>query len=340
MAASSFKKKTRIKQRLEDDQDRISSIDGDGEECKFGFLVLGDWGMDTADTWETAASMSEQIDQMDSECRFVLATGDNFYPSGVSSTTDSLWKRAWLELYLSHTNLRIPWYAVLGNHDYEGTPTAQIEFTESDLNRSVGGLWRMPATTYSWKESFAPGGKSEDVEFFALDTNAAQAYILRAYPYLKAQLRKDIMRLDEQLAQSKAKFKIVFGHHPCYTKSNGHGIEADCLRTTKYHLYGQLEKGYDLEKVLIKRGVCAYFAGHEHVFQYHLQHGVHHFVCGASGAYHPGFFTRNDPMRQMTWFDKQFNHGFVQVLVYQHHLQVLFIAAPSNDCLYSVKIEV
>lgn len=62
----------------------------------------------------------------------IIALGDNFYNNGVSSTNDYLWEDLWREIYLNpYPNLsQIPWYAVLGNHDYGGGDTyafAQVQ---------------------------------------------------------------------------------------------------------------------------------------------------------------------------------------------------------------------
>jgi hypothetical protein len=50
-------------------------------------------------------------------CDFVLLLGDNFYPSGVKSVTDSQWKTAFVTPYEA---LGLTFYPTLGNHDYEG----------------------------------------------------------------------------------------------------------------------------------------------------------------------------------------------------------------------------
>lgn len=52
---------------------------------------------------------------------FVVAVGDNFYDDGVQSSTASSWNTLWKYVYLSnYSNLRIPWYPVLGNHGIYG----------------------------------------------------------------------------------------------------------------------------------------------------------------------------------------------------------------------------
>lgn len=78
---------------------------------------------------------------------FVVALGDNFYTKGVYSTSDVLWQYLWSDIYLQYDSLKsIPWYAVLGNHDYGYGATgvqAQIDRTQTDP------LWRMPALNYT-----------------------------------------------------------------------------------------------------------------------------------------------------------------------------------------------
>lgn len=65
---------------------------------------------------------------------FIVALGDNFYNNGVRSTSDSLWTYLWENVYHgSYESLKLPWYPVLGNHDYGYGSTgvnAQIAMTD------------------------------------------------------------------------------------------------------------------------------------------------------------------------------------------------------------------
>ena len=47
-----------------------------------------------------------------------------------------------------------------------------------------------------------------DVQFFALDTNG------------NADWKNQLIWLDDELSQSKATWKIVFGHHPTYASAS------------------------------------------------------------------------------------------------------------------------
>jgi hypothetical protein len=126
----------------------------------------------------------------------------------------------------------VPWKVALGNHDYDGDYYAQIEFTNSPLNPM--GLWECPAKNYMFEKqirsatildehqaSFLETSRI-DVAFFCLDSNGAQASVCKRHPRMKEDLRDNIRELSEKLADCKAKWKIVFAHHPMYTKVKMH----------------------------------------------------------------------------------------------------------------------
>jgi tartrate-resistant acid phosphatase type 5 len=46
------------------------------------------------------------------EAQFVMAIGDNFYPRGVKSVNDPLWKSVYEDRVGSHPSLNIPWWAI------------------------------------------------------------------------------------------------------------------------------------------------------------------------------------------------------------------------------------
>ena len=82
-------------------------------------------------------------------------------------------------MFLKYKRLRVPWKAVLGNHDYEGTPEAEVLFTESAKNASLGSCWQMPSINHTFDvaiESTTPSGglRSTSVSMFGLDTSACQ----------------------------------------------------------------------------------------------------------------------------------------------------------------------
>lgn len=183
--------------------------------------------------------------------------GDNFYPYGVSSSSDAQFKLTWRDVFLKHPSLRVPWRMLLGNHDYMWNVDAQIEYTHDKVH-NADGLWSMPAKCYSFGYNVSAAGSdglgvtdgtgrvaelnntisttNQDnkhrisIEFFALDTNGVQAHVTQVHRKLPDTLVGFIDQLRTRLEGSTADWKIVFGHHPMYTQGKGHGDVGRSLR--------------------------------------------------------------------------------------------------------------
>ena len=67
----------------------------------------------------------------------VLALGDVHHFMGVQSVSDPLWMTNY-ELIYSHPELMLPWYPILGNHEYRGNTQAVIDYS------GVSRRWQMP----------------------------------------------------------------------------------------------------------------------------------------------------------------------------------------------------
>src|SRR5690606_5278624 len=124
----------------------------------------------------------------------IISTGDNFYPNGVSSTSDKQWKTSFEEIYTGN-HLQCPWYVVLGNHDYRGTPQAEIDYTKKQ------GRWRMPARYYTTTESIDDSTK---VRFIFLDSNPI---VIHNHGYYSDMVLQDTVQqlrwLDSVLVHAK-----------------------------------------------------------------------------------------------------------------------------------------
>jgi len=258
-------------------------------EAPLCFFALGDWGKRCPVVKQLAAQMATCAQRMNPQ--LILALGDNFYPVGVKSVDDPQFRTVWQEIFLIHKELRVPWKVCLGNHDYYGNPQAQIDFTNSPLNPH--GLWQCEGQNYTFTAALADGGS---VDFFALDTNGCQESVRYFHPDLQEALKEYVHELDKKLQQSTATWKVVFAHHPIYTKGVKHGVLGRILRNDTYKMQGveEVQEGYGLEKVLVTSGASAYFSGHEHVLQQHSAGSVGHFVCGGSGAEGIGFYGGED----------------------------------------------
>ena len=93
----------------------------------FNFIIVSDWG------WSGYNHQQEVADQMaktgDSvHVKFIISCGDNFQTNGVASTQDPLWMSNYENVYKG-LSLLTDWYPVLGNHDYHGSPQAEIDYS-------------------------------------------------------------------------------------------------------------------------------------------------------------------------------------------------------------------
>jgi tartrate-resistant acid phosphatase type 5 len=312
------------------------------------FLVTGDFGHPSQALRNVAAAMAAYASsRLPAPPSFILGLGDNFYPGGVTSCEDPQFQTNWADVFLRHDELKVPWHIVLGNHDYYGSPEAQIEFTTHE--RNPGGLWRCPDKNYAFSREIPREGLQDSrdgggapppvtVDFFAIDTNGAQNSVRAMWPEMRGKLREFRDGLRERLLASTADYKVVFGHHPLFTKGRYHGREGVCLREREYSsCEGAVLPGYDMGVVLREGRASAYFSGHEHVFQHNDDAGVHHFVCGASGAEDVGYYGGENPDVTLTWTDKDMNHGFLAVTVDEEKMKVEFVNA-ELQVLHSVVI--
>jgi len=229
---------------------------GDFPKFKFtdkevNFLIIGDWGAGGSIQRNVAKGM-ESIFKTDN-IQFIISTGDNFYPSGVTSTTDNQWKTKFHSVYKGDLQT-LDWYPVLGNHDYKLNPEAQIEYS------SVFHHWKMPSNYYKYSKT-----KDENsIDFFAIDT---QLLISGTKDQKKAQLDW----LDKELSQSTAKWKVCIGHH--MIRSHGvYGDQSFMLKTVK--------------PTLDKYNVKMYLSGHDHDLQLikSSEDSFYQLISGAGGG--------------------------------------------------------
>jgi predicted MPP superfamily phosphohydrolase len=103
------------------------------------FLTLGDWGGAALEepskpysknVVDVATAMAANAKANDA--KFVVNTGDNFYWCGIQNTSDFQIAKDWTDTYfhLSGGSLDIPWYGVLGNHEYGYNVQAQIDMAK------------------------------------------------------------------------------------------------------------------------------------------------------------------------------------------------------------------
>jgi tartrate-resistant acid phosphatase type 5 len=238
----------------------------DAEETQLGtlnFAIIGDWGR------QGRPDQRQVAEQMALVCKnahasFVVSLGDNFYERGVTSLDDNHWQLSFESVY-DAPSLQVPWYVVLGNHDYAGNTAPQLEYGKTHPR------WNMSARYYSNTHQVDP---ATQLECFYIDTCP---FVIEyqnnpEFADIPAQdSGKQLQWLEHALAASKAQWKFVLGHHPIYSSGLAHGNQPELIE----HLLPLLQK-YNVQ---------AYFAGHDHDLE-HLKIGNLDLIVSGAGSEH------------------------------------------------------
>lgn len=167
----------------------------------------------------------------------VVLGGDNIYPSGQMEKIEATFQRP----YRALLRAGVPFHAVLGNHDIRtanGNP--QVAYKPFGMGGRYYTLRRGP------------------VDFFMLDTNG------------NADWQRQLSWLRTVLASSRARWKVVVGHHPIYS-SGFYGNDP--------HLAAKLSS------LMRRYGVQLYINGHDHNYERSKPiNGITYLVVGGGGA--------------------------------------------------------
>lgn len=225
---------------------------GPGSVLADQLYLIGDWGS-RSKTQRTVAEAMGALALQDGSPLRIISVGDNIYPNGVDSVDDPLWTSTFEDVYTQVGIKDVPWVAVLGNHDYRKSISAQIAYSKKNPR------WIMPSQYFV---QTLTGTSGATVALICLDTQM----LLQKKTGWKDQLAW----LEQSMAeQASATWKIVVGHHPM--RSYGHYGDQDwMLKQVR-----PLMKGADL-----------YACGHDHDLQIigHPEDGFHCIVTGAGGG--------------------------------------------------------
>lgn len=281
------------------------------------FFVLGDWGCGNSDAGCTdsgvgqravAKTMDEHAAEMPVD--FVLNVGDAFYPTGVADEHDPQWEGTFEQVYAAE-GLQVPWYGVLGNHDWIRNASAVA---------TSRGRWRIPSLSYAVTGQVHMG---PPVTFLMIDTNfmmtadichrrsGTERGPLSPEDYVACRLEisdvfeQQVHWFKKRLASiPEGHLKVVVGHHPVYS-------------TGKWAVWGA-DAGRTLDQLIMplmqNHGVDFYISGHDHIFQ-HLNAGnTDFFIVGAGGGDfedHAREHATSATIRNIT--ASVFGHGLVEV---------------------------
>ncbi|RDX60961.1 Purple acid phosphatase 8, partial [Mucuna pruriens] len=266
-------------------------------------LVVGDWGRKgTYNQSFVAHQMGIVGEKLNID--FVISTGDNFYEDGLKGVHDPAFYESFMGMYTA-PSLQKTWYTVLGNHDYRGDVEAQL----SPILRHKDSRWFC-------LRSFILVG--EIVEFFFVDTTpfvneyftdpGQHTYdwegVLPRLPYI-SKLLKDV---NSALAQSRAKWKMVVGHHTINSAGH-HGNTQELKRL--------------LVPILEANNVDAYINGHDHCLEHIIDKnsGIHFLTSGGGSKAWSNNIKPWDPEELKLYYDGQ---GFMSMQITNSNADIIF----------------
>jgi hypothetical protein len=284
-------------------------------------------------------------------CDFGVMLGDNIYPAGATAGSDGRddAERFNALLWQPYKGLReqdpdFVIYPVLGNHDWDTSregAMAQVRYLQQLPLYSLDGI--------SYSRMAAPG-----VEVFAIDTTV----MLGAEPVYDDALAPDgtpidtgvfdkeeawaepvgeerqmLAWLEQALASSNARWKIVIAHHPLWSSSGSKHEEAKVLRK--------------LLMPALCRYADAFIVGHDHTLEVHTDDcqsagreyadvpPLVHVVSGAAGKQRPvhtpfmAWQDREFPQKT-TWYARGLVWGFAEVKLDADVAAVTIVSTPNS----------
>lgn len=300
------------------------------------FFFFGDWGSNVpAKDSESGIAFEEakvaaQVNKLAGKVhpKFIAALGDNFYNNGVASTTDPLWKSVYQSLFTAPATY-VPWYPVLGNHDYYGAhnPQPQIDYYYEHKDSrwtfpdyQYTRKWNIPGSQMTMEVIFintvtlCPESKASDIGWPANPNDAFPNPNKANYDLDRLIWQPTLQWIKNALAASKADLLLVAGHYHIYTNTISDVAftpEAACLQQR-------------LVPLMKEHGVAAYMNGHEHNFEHFHLDGISYFTAGhgsdkedpISKGTHPAGLLFNKTVAGFAWANVQPNKLTVNYIDY------------------------
>lgn len=234
------------------------------------FVAIADTGTGRSNQYAVAAAMTHFHQR--NPFSVVVQAGDNIYTNGEIEKINAVFEQP----YQALLQQGVKFHACLGNHDI------QTENGEPQIRYPGFNMW---GRYYTFRRG--------PVQFFALDTNSNAAW--------QAQLAW----LKQELRQSQAPWKVVFGHHPLYS-SGKYGSNPALINT--------------LAPLFKQHRVQLYINGHEHHYERtQAIDGTTYLIVGNAGA-------RLRSVGRSNWTKQAISrYGFTVVEVYPDFMEVTAI---------------
>lgn len=224
------------------------------DPARVSLMALGDQGSGNFQQWAVAHAM-ENVAQNNGQLDMVVLLGDNFYGNPLTGTSDLSWRTKFESVYWGHWLSHVPFYAVLGNHDYPDSQRVELEYSRKHLG---SGRWQMPDHTYT--RDFGNDGQRPLLRMVFLDTSVPAT-----------EFQKQIQVLEQAFTQPGPEpiWRVVAAHHPLRNIGE-HGDDSRLIT--------------ELLPVLRRLNVDLFLAGHDHNQQLILREGEPAWVISGGGG--------------------------------------------------------
>jgi hypothetical protein len=256
------------------------------------FLVIGSWGNDAdyTDMVNVATQMNTWASNNNS--KFVIALGNNFFKGGrysydgvesinglpmSTSANDPKFTTLWKEVYSGAALSKLPWWLVLGNHDWYADNSPFYEMQYQDPN------WNIP--DYFYVQRFAlPNSKHATVIYIETDLlfygfegkfNMKDNFMTAGWTTATTTMSNETTHLKQLAWIDKAletanqdDYVLVVGHHGIFT----------CGSDASGSKYGAL-----LYALIQKWKPTAYMSAHHWSLAYYLDGSTLEIQSGAAG---------------------------------------------------------
>jgi tartrate-resistant acid phosphatase type 5 len=217
-------------------------------------IALGDQGSGDLQQWRVGQAM-ERVAARDGRLDMVVLLGDNFYGKSLTGIHDLSWQMKFERVYWGKWLSHVPFYAVLGNHDYPVSQKVEVEYGQ---RHEGSGRWQMPSTFYV--KDFGNVDGRPLVRMVFLDTAA---------PRESFQQQIDLLDQAFQQPGPAPVWRIAAAHHP--VRNHGeHGEDGELVTL--------------LLPALERNKVDVFLAGHDHNQQLLLRAAEPAWVVSGAGG--------------------------------------------------------
>ena len=235
------------------------------------FAVLADTGTGSLQQYAVGRALAQYHQKH--PFNTVILAGDNIYTNGEFEKIKPVFRDPYQDLL----GRGVKFYASLGNHDVRtDNGDRQVEYPDFNMKG---------------RRYYTHG--TGDVRFFVVESNA----LINPNSTDRA---TQLAWLDRELGASKAKWKIIYGHHNIYS-AGVYGVNEVMRR--------------DVTPILKKHNIKLWINGHDHNYQRSQPiDGTTYLVCGGGGA-------KLYPVKPQSWTAfAQSVHSFGIVEVYSDQI--------------------